>query len=114
MASLISTYKKNTKKIWEIVRGAIGKVKNWSSKFPEYFWKDDENKKSQTSRPQKLKPGNESFMKITDKKLSAEEFNKFYREIGPKLASKITALEQDSPELGAFHLKKIHSHLGKN
>ena len=114
---LISTYKKNTKKIWEIVRGAIGKVKNRSSRFPEYFLKDDENKKSQTSRPQKSKPEKENFIKITDKELVSEEFNRFYSEIGPKLAAKITAdftPEQDSPELGAFHPKKIHSHSGRN
>ena len=35
--ALISTYKNNIKKVWEIVRGAVGIVKNRQGKFPEYF-----------------------------------------------------------------------------
>ena len=112
---LISTYKKNTKKIWEIVRGAIGKVKNRSSKFPEYFLRENkttdkgESKNGQTFQPPKSLPKEESFIKITDKKLIAEEFNKFYSEIGPKLAAQISTPEPDSPEASAFHPRKIHS-----
>ena len=45
----------------------------------------------------------------------AEEFNRFYSEIGPKLAAKIKVPpEPDSPELGAFHPMKIHRHSGRN
>ena len=113
---LISTYKKNTKKIWEIVRGAIGKVKNRSSKFPEYFLRENENSEKEENKkckePPKSAPEKHNFTKIMDKKLIAEEFNRFYSEIGPKLSAKIPNAappEPNSSRASAFHLRKIHS-----
>ena len=69
-----------------------------------------ESKNGQTFQPPKSLPKEESFIKITDKKLIADEFNKFYSEIGPKLAAQISTPEPDSPEASASHLRKIHSH----
>ena len=76
--ALISTYKNNAKKVWEIVRGAVGMVKNRQGKFPDYFLV--ENKCA----------GAKSFMsKVTDKQVIADGFNNFYSKIGPNLSQKI-------------------------
>ena len=76
--ALISTYKNNIKKVWEIVRGAVGIVKNRQGKFPDYF--QVENKCA----------GGKSFTtKVTDKKVIADGFNKFYSKVGPNLSQKI-------------------------
>ena len=61
-------YKEDIKKTWETINDVMNKSKI-QSKFPSYF--------------------NINGTKLTDKKDNATEFNKFFINIGPKLASEI-------------------------
>ena len=61
-------YKEDIKKTWETINDVMNKSKI-QSKFPSYF--------------------NINGTKLTDKKDIATEFNKFFINIGPKLASEI-------------------------
>ena len=93
--SLISTYKNNTKKVWEIVREAVGIVKKRQGKFPDYFLVGN-----------KSAGGKEFMTRVSDKKVIADGFNKFYSKIGPNLSQKIAEKNphlEDSKE----HLKNI-------
>ena len=93
--ALISTYKNNIKKVWEIVRGAVGIVKNRQGKFPDYFLVE-----------KKCAGGKLFTSKVTDKKVIADGFNKFYSNVGPNLSQKI-AKKNPHLEGSKEHLKNI-------
>ena len=69
---LILTFKKNIKKTWEVIKDSIGKGKRNNQNFPK-----------------KVIVNN---IAITDETQIAENFNKFFTEIGRKLASTINLM----------------------
>ena len=66
----ITRYKNNAKKTWEVMKEIVGKTKIITDNFPKEIVLDN----------------NEV---ISDKNRIADEFNKFFVSIGPKLANKI-------------------------
>ena len=68
-SNLIVKYKNNIKKTWEAIRESIGKGKCNHQNFPK-----------------KIIVGGKD---ITNKELIAKNFNRYFSEIGPKLAKKI-------------------------
>ena len=68
-SKLILKYKNNIKKTWQIIKEAIGKEKCNQHRFPTKIVVDKES--------------------ITNIHSIAENFNKFFTEIGPNLANKI-------------------------
>ena len=68
-SKLILKYKDNIKKTWQIIKEAIGKEKCNQHRFPTKIVVDKES--------------------ITNRHSIAENFNKFFTEIGPNLANKI-------------------------
>ena len=71
-SKLILTFKNNIKKTWEIIKDSIGKGKRNNQNFPK-----------------KVIVNN---IAITDETQIAENFNKFFTEIGRKLASTINLM----------------------
>ena len=69
ISKLILTFKNNIKKTWEIIKDSIGKGKCNNQNFPKKVIVDN--------------------IAIRDETQIAENFNKFFTEIGPKLAKEI-------------------------
>ena len=68
-SNLIVKYKNNIKKTWEVIRESIGKGKSNHQNFPKKIIVGAKN--------------------ITNEELIAKNFNRYFSEIGPKLAKKI-------------------------
>ena len=67
-SKLINKYKGNIKKTWSVIKEAIGKGKNYQQSLPKKIFVEEK--------------------KITDIKSTAENFNRYFTEIGPTLAKK--------------------------
>ena len=89
-SKLILKYKNNIKKTWQIIKEAIGKEKRSQHRFPTKIVVDKES--------------------ITNIHSIAENFNKFFTEIGPNLANKI------NPSRKHFHeyLKEFQTYQPEN
>ena len=66
---LITKYKNNVKKTWQIMKEAIGKIKHINNNLPRRLIINNKE--------------------INDKQTIAESFNNFFIDVGPNLASKI-------------------------
>ena len=77
-SELITKYKNNSKKTWQILKEITGKVKTNNNKFPKM-----------------LKVNNKT---IYDEKQMAKEFNNFFTSIGQKLAAKIPKVNKPFTE----------------
>ena len=99
-------YAKNVKATWRILRAAIGHNKKGGASFPNYFYETISPSVSTTqsgvgpgvggdggcaaAHPPSLPPPEPSAQyKVTDKKLIAEGFNKYFSTIGTNLAATI-------------------------
>ena len=101
-------YAKNVKATWRILRAAIGHNKKGGASFPNYFYETISPSVSTTqsgvgpgvggdggcaaAHPPSLPPPEPSAqhkVKVTDKKLIAEGFNKYFSTIGTNLAATI-------------------------
>ena len=101
-------YAKNVKATWRILRAAIGHNKKGGASFPNYFYETISPSVSTTqsgvgpgvggdggcaaAHPPSLPPPEPSAqykIKVTDKKLIAEGFNKYFSTIGTNLAATI-------------------------
>ena len=86
----LKQYENNIKNTWKIMKVIIGKAKVYNDNFPKILSIDKKE--------------------ITDKKTIAEEFNSYFINVGPKLATKIppsnTNFESYNPKITTSFLEK--------
>ena len=106
-------YANNVKETWRILRAAIGHNKKVGANFPNYFYDTIKPKVTSTQSgggpgvggdggcaaahppsPPPPEPSAQNRVKVTDKKLIAEGFNKYFSTIGTNLAAKIKQQSQ--------------------
>ena len=117
-------YANNVKETWRILRAAIGHNKKGGASFPNYFYETTSPKGSATQpgggpgvggdgggaaahlpSPPPPEPSAQNKVKVTDKQLIAEGFNKYFSTIGTNLAKKIE--QQSSVALDFDHKTNV-------
>ena len=88
-SNLILKYKDNIKKTWQVIKEALGKEKS-SQSLPKTVLVNE--------------------LSVTQSTSIAENFNKFFTEIGPKLAKNIKKSSQNFAHYLRKHLSELSEH----